>query len=76
MRFFLVEAAQVTVRSDPEWRSRYPSGFATRTEDRQGGDGAQNGVRLYVMWRKQCDWEEWKKFSPHMGELGTGVGLK
>jgi hypothetical protein len=23
MRFFLVEAAQVTVRSDPEWRSRF-----------------------------------------------------
>ena len=23
MRFFLVEAAKVTVRSDPEWRSRF-----------------------------------------------------
>jgi len=23
LRFLLVEAAQVTVRSDPEWRSKY-----------------------------------------------------
>jgi len=40
MRFFLVEAAQVTVRSDAEWRNKFfPPGHATRTEDRQSCDG-------------------------------------
>ena len=41
MRFFLVEAAPVTVRSDAEWRNRFFH-LAMRpwTEDREGGDGA------------------------------------
>ena len=38
LRFLLVEAAQATARSIPEWR---PPGDATRTEDRQSGDGAE-----------------------------------
>jgi transposase len=33
LRFLLVEAAQVTVRSLPEWRSKFSSGAATRTKD-------------------------------------------
>ena len=38
--FLLVEAAQVTVRSNPEWRRKcFHSGDAPRTEDRQGSDG-------------------------------------
>jgi hypothetical protein len=36
--FLLVGAAQVTLRSDPEWRSEYLH-LATRTQDRQGTDG-------------------------------------
>jgi hypothetical protein len=41
LRFLLVVAAQVTVRSNPEWRRRkfFPLGDAPRTEDRQGSDG-------------------------------------
>ena len=33
-------------------------------------------VRLYWMWRKQWDYEQWKKFGPHAGKLGTGVGVQ
>ena len=44
LRFLLVEAAQVTVRSLPEWRSKYcPPDDAARTENRQGRDGAKAG---------------------------------
>ena len=44
LRFLLVEAAQVTVRSLPEWRSKYlPPGDAARTEDCEGRDGPQVG---------------------------------
>jgi len=41
LRFLLVEAAQVTVRSLPEWRSQYfRSDDAPGTEDGESGDGA------------------------------------
>ncbi len=44
LRFLLVEAAQVTVRSLPEWRSKYlPPGDAAGAEDRQGRDGTKTG---------------------------------
>jgi len=44
LRFLLVEAAQVTVRSLPEWRSRYfHLMMRPRKEDRQGRHGAAVG---------------------------------
>ena len=44
LRFLLVEAAQVTVRSQPEWRSTVlPPGHAARTEDREGSHGPEAG---------------------------------
>jgi hypothetical protein len=44
LRFLLVEAAQVTVRSDQEWRNRYFHLVLRRgAEDRQGRHGAETG---------------------------------
>ena len=44
LRFLLVEAAQVTVRSVPEWRSKYLHlVMRTRTEDRQSRHGPPTG---------------------------------
>ena len=43
LRFLLVEAAQVTVRSLPEWRSKYFHLAMRRGGDRQGRDGAKTG---------------------------------
>src|SRR5713101_5103499 len=44
LRFLLVEAAQVTVRSLPEWRSKYVHLTMRRgTENRQSGYGAKTG---------------------------------
>jgi transposase len=77
LRFFLVEAAQVTVRSDPDWRRKY-----FHLAQRRGRKIAKVAmarrlaVRLYWMWRNQWDYEQSKKFGPHAGELGTGVGVK
>jgi transposase len=77
MRFFLVEAAQVTVRSDPEWRSKYFHLAMRRGRKIAKVAMARRlSVRLYWMWRKQWDYEQLKKFGPHAGQPGTGVGVK
>ena len=28
------------------------------------------------MWRKGWDYEQWKKFGPHAGQPGAGVGVQ
>jgi transposase len=49
LRFLLVEAAQVTARSVPEWRSQYfPSADAPGAQDRESGDGAPTGNSLVL----------------------------
>ena len=69
LRFLLVEAAQVTVRSDPEWRSKY-----VHLSMRRGRKIAKIAmarklaVRLYWMWRKGWDYEQMKKFGSYAGE--------
>jgi len=77
MRFFLVEAAQVTVRSDGEWRSKYFHLAMRRGRKIAKVAMARRlAVRLFWMWRKQWDYEQLKKFGPHAGQPGTGVGVK
>jgi transposase len=74
LRFFLVEAAQVTVRSDPEWRSKFFHLAMRRGRKIAKVAMARRlAVRLYWMWRQQWDYEQWKKFGPHAGQPGTGV---
>jgi transposase len=59
VRFLLVEAAQVTVRSLPEWRSQY-----FRLLMRRGRKTAKVAmarrlaIRLYWMWRERRDYEQ------------------
>ena len=77
LRFLLVEAAQVTVRSDPEWRRKYFHLAMRRGRKIAKVAMARRlAVRLYWMWRKEWDYEQWKKFSPHAGQPGTGVGVQ
>src|SRR5919109_1695958 len=77
LRFFLVEAAQVTVRSDPEWRSKFFHLAMRRGRKIAKVAMARRlAVRLYWMWRKQWDYEQWKKFGSHAGQPGTGVGVQ
>ena len=59
LRFLLVEAAQVTVRNLPEWRSQY-----FRLLMRRGRKTAKVAmarrlaIRLYWMWRERHDYEQ------------------
>jgi transposase len=77
LRFLLVEAAQVTVRSLPEWRSKYV--HLTMRRGRKIAKVAlarKLAVRLYWMMRKEWDYEQLKKFGSHAGQPGHRDGVK
>src|SRR5271169_4554098 len=77
LRFLLVEAAQVTVRSDPEWRSKYFHLAMRRGRQIAKVAMARKlAVRLYWMWRKGWDYEQWKKFGSHAGQPGHRDGVQ
>src|SRR5262249_53293310 len=66
VRFLLVEAAQVTVRSLPEWRSKYV--HLTLRRGRKIAKVAMArrlAIGLYWMWRKGWNYEQVKKFGSH-----------
>jgi len=77
LRFLLVEAAQVTARSIPEWRIKYFHLMMRRGRKIAKVAVARRlAIRLYWMWRKQWNYEQVKKFGSHAGQLGTGDGVK
>jgi transposase len=77
LRFLLVEAAQVTARSIPEWRSKY-----FHLAMRRGRKIAKVAlarrlaVCLFWMWRKQWDYEQLRKFGSHAGQPGHRHGVQ
>ena len=76
LRFLLVEAAQVTVRSIPEWRSKYFHLVMRRGKKTAKVAMARRlAVRLYWMWRRQWDYEQVKKFGSYAGQLGNRDGV-
>src|SRR6202045_164729 len=77
MRFLLVEAAQVTVRSVPEWRSKYLHLMMRRGRKTAKVAMARKlAVRLYWMWRKGWDYAQWSKFGSHAGQPGNRDGVQ
>jgi transposase len=77
VRFLLVEAAQVTVRSLPEWRSKYVHLMMRRGRKTAKVAMARKlAVRLYWMWRKGWDYAQWKKFGSHVGQPGNRDGVR
>ena len=77
LRFLLVEAAQVTSRRIPEWRSTYL--HLTMRRGRKIAKVAMArklAVRLYWMMRKEWNYEQVKKFGSHVGQPGTGHGVQ
>jgi transposase len=77
LRFLMVEAAQVTVRSLPEWRSKYFHLLMRRGRKIAKVAMARRlAICLYWMWRKGWDYEQVKKFGSHVGQLGTGDGAQ
>jgi transposase len=77
LRFLLVEAAQVTVRSDQEWRSKYFHLAMRRGRKIAKVAMARRlAIQMYWMMRKQWDYEQVKKFSSHAGQPGHRHGVQ
>ena len=77
MRFLLVEAAQVTVRSVPEWRSKYLHLMMRRGRKTAKVAMARKlAVRLYWMMRQGWDYQQWSKFGSHAGQPGNRHGVQ
>jgi transposase len=76
LRFLLVEAAQVTVRSLPEWRSKYFHLVLRRGRKIAKVAMARRlAVQLFWMMRKEWDYEQLKKFGSHAGQPGHRHGV-
>jgi transposase len=77
MRFLLVEAAQVTVRSLPEWRSKYLDLVLRRGRKIAKVAMARRlAVHLFWMMRKEWNYQQLKKFGSHAGEPGNRHGVQ
>ena len=77
VRFLLVEAAQVTVRIVPEWRSKYLHLMMRRGRKTAKVAMARKlAVRLYWMWRKGWNYEQWQRFGSHVGQPGNRDGVQ
>ena len=77
LRFLLVEAAQVTVRSMPEWRSKYFHLAMRRGRKIAKVAMARRlAVQMYWMLRKEWDYEQVKKFGSHAGQPGNRRGVQ
>src|SRR5271163_1747956 len=77
LRFLLVEAAQVTVRSDPEWRSKYFHLALRRGRKIAKVAMARKlAVHLYWMWRRGWDYGQFEKLGSHAGTPGNRHGAQ
>jgi transposase len=77
LRFLLVEAAQVSARSIPEWRNKYFHLAMRRGRKIAKVAMARRlAVQLFWMWRKGWDYEQVRKFGSHAGQPGNRDGGK
>jgi transposase len=72
LRYLLVEAAQVTVRSDPQWRSQFFH-LALRRGRKiaKVAIARKLAVHLYWMWRQGWDYAGLHEFGSHAGVPGN-----
>ncbi|MGA9689589.1 MAG: IS110 family transposase [Candidatus Sulfotelmatobacter sp.] len=77
LRFLLLEAAQVTVRSQPEWRNRFFHLAMRRGRKIAKVAMARKlAVHLYWMWRQGLDYGQLHKLGSHAGEPGHPDGVQ
>src|SRR5581483_1133633 len=77
LRFLLVEAAQVTVRSHPQWRSKFFHLALRRVRKIAKVAMARKlAVHLYWMWRQGWDYGQLQKLGSHAGEPGNRDGVQ
>jgi transposase len=76
LRFLLVEAAQVTVRSLPEWRRKYFHLAMRRGRKIAKVAMARKlAIQLFWMMRKEWDYEQVKKFGSQGRKPGSHAGV-
>jgi transposase len=77
LRFLLVEAAQVTVRSQPQWRSKFFHLAMRRGRKIAKVAMARKlAVHLYWMWRQGYDYGQLQKLGSHAGKPGNRDGVQ
>ena len=77
LRFLLVEAAQVTVRSQAQWRNQFFHLAMRRGRKIAKVAMARKlAVHLYWMWRKGLDYGQFVKLGSHAGEPGHRHGVQ
>jgi len=77
LRFLLVEAAQVTVRSVPQWRSRYFHLMLRRGRKIAKVAMARRlAVCLYWMMRQGWDYQQLLEFGSHVEQPGHRHGVQ
>jgi transposase len=77
LRFLLVEAAQVTARRLPQWRSKYVHLMMRRGRKTAKVALARRlAVHLYWMMRQGWDYPQWVKFGSHAGQPGHRDGVR
>ena len=77
LRFLLVEAAQATSRTIPQWRSKYL--HLTMRRGRKIAKVAMArklAVRLFWMMRQEWNYQQVMKFGSNVGQPGTGHGVQ
>ena len=76
LRFLLGEAAQGSVRSLPEWRSKsFHRSMRRGRKIAKVAMARRLAIRLYWMGRKGWDYAQVKKFGSHAGQPETGDGV-
>jgi len=77
LRFLLVEAAQATARNHPDGRRRYIHLAMRRHKSiAKVAMGHRLAIRLYWMWRNECEYSQSLEFGSYAGQLGIGHGSK
>jgi transposase len=68
LRFLLVEVAQAAVRIHPDWRRRYIHLAMRKCKSiAKVAMGRKLGVRLYWMWRNNCEYSPSFEFGSYVG---------
>ena len=76
LRFLLVESAQVTVRSLPEWRRKYAHLMMRRgRKTAKVAMARRPAVRLYWMMRQGWNYQQRSKLGSHAGQPGNRDGV-
>ena len=77
LRFLLVEAAPVTVRSDPQWRSQcFHLAMRRGRKIAKVAMARKLAVELYWMWRRGWNYAAMQKLGSHAGEPGNRHGVQ